>query len=185
MSSQRVTFDPANLPRPENMFERRGYIDQYIQYFHSDLAPQIAEKRESSYPVVCKFYHEKRGKIEVPSVYFEYVIDKTMWKNIFKPLGDGAAPAWPWEKGPDPDDMSGGMSTAYMEWRVRKGFPINTPHQETQQRVRDLERSLSDAQQDIERLHTLLRDTQPISSRRQHPLQSQTPLRQIKKEEPE
>ncbi|KAH7144844.1 hypothetical protein DER46DRAFT_666804 [Fusarium sp. MPI-SDFR-AT-0072] len=129
MSSQRVTFDPANLPRPENLFKRREYIDQYIQRFHSDLVPQIAEKRKASYRVVCKFYHIQRGNIEVPSVYFEYVIDKTMWKNIFKPLGKHAAPAWPWAKGPDGDDMSSGMSTAYRQWRIENGLPI-APQQE-------------------------------------------------------
>ncbi|KAG7411028.1 hypothetical protein ACKAV7_009921 [Fusarium commune] len=129
MSSQRVTFDPANLPRPENLFKRREYIDQYIQRFHSDLVPQIAEKRKASYRVVCKFYHKQRGNIEVPSVYFEYVIDKTMWKNIFKPLGKHAAPAWPWAKGPDGDDMSSGMSTAYRQWRIENSLPI-APQQE-------------------------------------------------------
>ncbi|KAG6985608.1 hypothetical protein FocnCong_v004618 [Fusarium oxysporum f. sp. conglutinans] len=121
MTSQRDTFDPANVPRPENMGQRRGYIDQYIQRFHSDLVPRIEEKRKASYPIVCKHYHEQRGQIEVPSVYFEYVVDKTMWKNIFKPLGGGATPAWPWEKGPEADDMSDGMSNVYREWRIDNG----------------------------------------------------------------
>ncbi|RKL48326.1 hypothetical protein BFJ70_g2684 [Fusarium oxysporum] len=128
MTSQRDTFDPTNVPRPENM-ERRVYIDQYIQRFHSDLVPQIEEKRKASYPIVCKFYHEQRGQIEVPSVYFEYTVDKTMWKNIFKPLGHGATPAWPWEKGPKPDDMSDGMSNVYREWRIENGLPIAMPQQ--------------------------------------------------------
>ncbi|EXM26248.1 hypothetical protein RAB80_012640 [Fusarium oxysporum f. sp. vasinfectum] len=65
MTSQRDTFDPANVPRPENMGQRRGYIDQYIQRFHSDLVPRIEEKRKASYPIVCKHYHEQRGQIEV------------------------------------------------------------------------------------------------------------------------
>ncbi|SCO87871.1 uncharacterized protein FRV6_11998 [Fusarium oxysporum] len=130
MTSQRDTFDPANVPTPENMGERRGYIDQYIQRFHSDLVPRIEEKRKASYPIVCKHYHEQRGQIEVPSVYFEYVVDKTMWKNIFKPLGGGATPAWPWEKGPEADDMSDGMSNVYREWRIENGLPIATPQQE-------------------------------------------------------
>jgi len=146
MTSQRDTFDPANVPRPENMGQRRGYIDQYIQRFHSDLVPRIEEKRKASYPIVCKHYHEQRGQIEVPSVYFEYVFDKTMWKNIcrllvlitsvhtnltiVKPLGGGATPAWPWEKGPEADDMSDGISNVYREWRIENGLPIATPQQE-------------------------------------------------------
>lgn len=64
------------------MGQRRGYIEQYIQRFHGNLVPKIAEKRQTAFPVVCKFYHEQRGKIQVPAVYFEYTIDKTMWKNI-------------------------------------------------------------------------------------------------------
>ncbi|EXA38191.1 hypothetical protein FOVG_10159 [Fusarium oxysporum f. sp. pisi HDV247] len=126
MSSQRVTFDPANLPRPENMGQRRGYIEQYIQRFHSNLVPKIAEKRQTAFPVVCKFYHEQRGKTQVPAVYFEYTIDKTMWKNIFKPQ---TPPEWPWSKGPNADDMSAGWSRRYREWRVENGLSI-APQQE-------------------------------------------------------
>ncbi|KAF4415654.1 hypothetical protein FACUT_13214 [Fusarium acutatum] len=121
MSSQRDTFDPANLPRPENLGQRRGYIEQYIQHFHRDLVPKIAAKREAAIPVVCKFYHKDLRVTKAPAVYFEYAVDKTMWKNIFKPQ---KPPAWPWSKGPSDEDMSLGWSRTYRAWRVENGLPV-------------------------------------------------------------
>ncbi|RYC85991.1 hypothetical protein BFJ63_vAg11171 [Fusarium oxysporum f. sp. narcissi] len=35
--------------------------------------------------------------------------------------------------------MNGGMSTAYVVWRIKKDFPDSIPHQEGQQQARDLE----------------------------------------------
>ncbi|CZR40750.1 uncharacterized protein FPRO_10338 [Fusarium proliferatum ET1] len=126
MSSQRVTFDPAQLPDPGNLGQRRGYIEQYIQRFHRDLAPNIAARREAAIPAVCKQYHEKLREIQAPAVYFEYAVDKTMWKNIFKPQ---KPPAWPWSNGPSDKDMSLGWSRTYREWRLQNGLPV-PPQQE-------------------------------------------------------
>ncbi|KAG4259215.1 hypothetical protein FPRO03_13149 [Fusarium proliferatum] len=123
MSSQRVTFDPAQLPRPDNLGQRHRYIEQYIQRFHKDLLPEMDSAREEAIFLVSRKYHEDRGKIEVPTVYFEYNVDKTLWRNIFLDLGKDA-PAWPWKKGPDPEDMSGGMSGRYREWRLKYGLPV-------------------------------------------------------------
>ncbi|KAF5533448.1 hypothetical protein FMEXI_11830 [Fusarium mexicanum] len=130
MTSQRDTFDPANVPRPESMDERRGYIDQYIQRFHPALVPLIEEERKDSYALICQKYHQDRGLLEVPSVYFEYVVDKTLWQNIFKCHGVRPAPAWPWKPGPDDKDMSGGMSEFYKQWRIENNLPVATPQQQ-------------------------------------------------------
>ncbi|PNP79511.1 hypothetical protein FNYG_07127 [Fusarium nygamai] len=127
MSSQRVTFDPAQLPRPGNLAQRRGYIEQYIQHFHPDLLPEMALACEGAIFFVSRKY-EDRGKLEAPLVYFEYMVDKTLWRNIFLGLGKDA-PAWPWKKGPDSEDMSGGMSSRYREWRIKYGLPV-APQQE-------------------------------------------------------
>ncbi|KAF4944715.1 hypothetical protein FGADI_12490 [Fusarium gaditjirri] len=129
MSSQRDTFDPANLPRPGNMVERRRYIDQYIQCLYGNLVSKIEKERKSAYLLVCKYYHEDRHYIEVPSVYFEYVVDKTLWGNIFRILPKSARPDWPWSPGPDVNDMSSGMSTVYRQWRIDNRLPI-APQQE-------------------------------------------------------
>ncbi|KAF5714452.1 hypothetical protein FMUND_7414 [Fusarium mundagurra] len=126
----RDTFDPANVPRPESMEERRGYIDQYIQRFYPALVPQIEEKRKVSCYLICQKYHRDRGLLEVPAVYFEYVVDKTLWHNIFKHYGVRPAPAWPWKPGPGENDMSGGMSEFYKQWRIENNLPIATPQQE-------------------------------------------------------
>ncbi|KAG5757391.1 hypothetical protein H9Q70_000041 [Fusarium xylarioides] len=127
MSSQQVTFDPAQLPRPDNLGQRRGYIEQYIQRFHKELLPEMALAREGAIFFVSRKYHEDRGVLAAPLVYFEYMVDKTMWRNIFLGLGKDA-PAWPWKKGPDSEDMSGGMSNRYREWRIKYGLPT-TPQQ--------------------------------------------------------
>ncbi|KAF5533599.1 hypothetical protein FPHYL_13594 [Fusarium phyllophilum] len=84
MSSQRAPFDPAQLPSPANLGQRRGYIEQYIQRFHRDLVPKMAARREAAIAAVCKFYHEDLHVMKAPAVYFEYAVDKTMWKNICK-----------------------------------------------------------------------------------------------------
>ncbi|PNP79526.1 hypothetical protein FNYG_07142 [Fusarium nygamai] len=168
MSSQRDTFDPANVPRPENLGERRGYIDQYIQRFHCDLVPQIEEKRKEALLFMCPVHHD-RGMIDVPAVYFEYTIDKTLWRNIFLHLGE-QAPAWPWNEDPKKHDMSSGMSTAYREWRIEKGFPV-MPNQADRQRAYDLEQQLSNAQQEIERLNLHLQDAKTLQQELKEALQ--------------
>ncbi|KAF5702121.1 hypothetical protein FMUND_13616 [Fusarium mundagurra] len=128
MSSPRVTFDPAQLPRPDNLGQRRAYIEQYIKRFHEELLPDMALAREGAIFFVSKKYHEERGKLEAPTLYFEYMVDKTLWRNIFLDLGKDA-PAWPWKKGPEPEDMSAGMSSHYRAWRIKYGLPI-PPQQE-------------------------------------------------------
>ncbi|KAF5575866.1 hypothetical protein FPCIR_12917 [Fusarium pseudocircinatum] len=128
MSSQQATFDPAQVPRPDNLGQRRGYIEKYIQHFHKELLPKMASAREGAIFFVSRQYHEGRGQIEAPLVYFEYMVDKTLWRNIFLGLGKDA-PAWPWKKGPSLDDMSGGKSRRYREWRIKYGLPT-TPQQE-------------------------------------------------------
>ncbi|KAF5600410.1 hypothetical protein FPANT_2425 [Fusarium pseudoanthophilum] len=127
MSSQQFTFDPAQLPRVDNLGQRRRYIEQYIQRFHKELLPQMALAREGAIFFVSRKY-EERGKLEAPFVYFEYMVDKSLWSNIFMDLGKDA-PAWPWKKGPDSGDMSGGMSSSYRQWRSKYGLPT-TPQQE-------------------------------------------------------
>ncbi|KAF5537035.1 hypothetical protein FNAPI_11542 [Fusarium napiforme] len=127
MSSQQVTFDPAQLPRVDNLGQRRRYIEQYIRQFHKELLPEMALAREGAIFFVSRKY-EERGKLEAPFVYFEYMVDKSLWRNIFMDLGKDA-PAWPWKKGPGSEDMSGGMSSTYREWRTKYGFPT-TPQQE-------------------------------------------------------
>ncbi|KAF5665052.1 hypothetical protein FDENT_12702 [Fusarium denticulatum] len=168
MSSQRDNFDPANVPRPEKLGERRGYINQYIQRFHSDLVPQIEEMRKEALLFMCPVYHN-RGMIDVPAVYFEYTIDKTLWRNIFLHLGE-QAPAWPWNEGPKDYDMSSGMSAAYREWRIEKGFPVIMP-QADQQRACDLELQLCTAQQEIERLNLHLQDVKTLQQELKEALQ--------------
>ncbi|KAF5969659.1 hypothetical protein FCOIX_10794 [Fusarium coicis] len=183
MSSQRETFEPANVPRPENLGERRGYINQYIRRFHSDLVPQIEETRKEALLRMCTVHHD-RGKIDVPAVYFEYTIDKTLWRDICEyfvsdPYSSNAptvlhlgeqAPAWPWNEGPKEYDMSSGMSTTYREWRIEKGFPV-MPSQADQQRARNLELQLSKAQQEIERLNVHLQDTKTLQQELKEALQ--------------
>ncbi|KAF5678782.1 hypothetical protein FCIRC_6397 [Fusarium circinatum] len=161
MSSQQDTFNPANVPKPEKISERRQYIDQYIQRFHKDLVPQIDMARKEARSYMCRYYHNNRGMIDVPAVYFEYTIDKTLWQNIFLHLGE-QAPAWPWKKGPDRDDISAGMSMAYKEWRIEMGLPVNMSHQTDQQRAHHLELQLSNAQQEIERLNLHLQDANTL-----------------------
>ncbi|KAF5600429.1 hypothetical protein FPANT_2444 [Fusarium pseudoanthophilum] len=109
---------------------QRDTFDQYIQRFHPDLVPQIEEMRKVSYYLVCERYHRERSFLEVPTVYFEYMVDKTLWHDIFRRYGVRPAPAWPWKPGPDDKDMSGGMSGFYQDWRIENGLPIATPQQE-------------------------------------------------------
>ncbi|KAF5543363.1 hypothetical protein FNAPI_9685 [Fusarium napiforme] len=168
MSSQRDTFEPADVPRPENLDERRGYINQYIQRFHGDLVPQIEEKRKEALLSMCTVHHD-RGVIDVPAVYFEYTIDKTLWRDIFLHLGE-QAPAWPWNEGPKEHDMSSGMSTTYREWRIEKGFPV-MPNQADQQRARNLELQLAKAQQEIEQLKMHLQDAKTLQQELREALQ--------------
>ncbi|KAF5644493.1 hypothetical protein F52700_2493 [Fusarium sp. NRRL 52700] len=157
MSSQQETFDPTNVPRAKDMAQRRRYIEQYIQHFHMELLPEMALAREEAIFFICRMYHNERGKIEVPVVYFEYSVDKTLWRNIFLDMGQHA-PTWPWKNELDPQDMSAGMSTVYREWRIERGFPVTMPHEADQQRARDLELRLANAQQEIERLNLHLQD---------------------------
>ncbi|KAG9498463.1 hypothetical protein J7337_009268 [Fusarium musae] len=168
MSSQRDTFEPANVPRPENLGERRGYINQYIQRFHSDLVPQIEEKRKEALLSMCTVHHD-RGMIDVPAVYFEYTIDKTLWRDIFLHLGE-QAPAWPWNEGPKEHDMNSGMSTAYREWRIEKGFPV-MPSQADRQWAGNLELQLSQAQREIEQLKMHLQDAKTLQQELKEALQ--------------
>ncbi|KAF5628689.1 hypothetical protein F25303_10322 [Fusarium sp. NRRL 25303] len=156
-----MSSDPANVPRPENIDARRRYINQYIQRFYSDLVPQIEEARKAAFLLVCRKYHEERHIIGAPAAYFEYAIDKTLWRNMFLHLYR-QAPAWPWNKGPDMDDTSAGMSRAYREWRIEKGLPVNVSPQADQQPPRDLELLLANARQEIERLNVHLRDVKTL-----------------------
>lgn len=60
------------------------------------------------------------------------------------------------------DDISAGMSGAYREWRIEKGLPVIVPPQADQQRPRNLELLLANAQQEIERLNVHLRDVKTL-----------------------
>ncbi|KAF5974278.1 hypothetical protein FBULB1_7836 [Fusarium bulbicola] len=124
MSSQRVTFDPAQLPSPGNMGQRRGYIKQYIQRFHKDLVPETEKEAKDAFGYMCELYRGRKQR-EVPAVYFEYTVDKTLWRNLFLHLGKNA-PAWPWKKGPSDTDMSAGVSRRYREWRIKQGLPVES-----------------------------------------------------------
>lgn len=42
-----------------------------------------------------------------------------------KRLGD-QAPPWPWKDGPHRDDMIGGISLVYRQWRVDNNLPVDT-----------------------------------------------------------
>ncbi|KAF5663340.1 hypothetical protein FDENT_13168 [Fusarium denticulatum] len=103
------------MPRPESIDKR---------------FPLIEVKRKVAYYLICERYHRDRNMLEVPTVYFEYMVDKTLWHNIFKNYGICPAPAWPWKPGPDDNDMSGGMSEFYKQWRIENELPIPTPQQE-------------------------------------------------------
>ncbi|KAF5533441.1 hypothetical protein FMEXI_11823 [Fusarium mexicanum] len=113
------------LPRVFGPFTTRDIpSDAGSMRFHKDLVPEIEKEAKDALGWMCGLYRD-RHRSEVPAVYFEYTVDKTLWRNLFLHLGKNA-PAWPWKKGPDPEDMSLGMSRRYREWRIKQGLPVES-----------------------------------------------------------
>ncbi|KLO87955.1 uncharacterized protein LW93_5121 [Fusarium fujikuroi] len=122
-NTQQVPLD-ASLIAPGDICQRRAWLDGFIRQIGSDYAEHVGEKRRASERVVSQKLAVE-GARQIGAGFFEYNVDKNAWREIFKRLGD-QAPPWPWKDGPQRDDMIGGISLVYRQWRVDNNLPVDT-----------------------------------------------------------
>ncbi|SPJ80233.1 uncharacterized protein FTOL_08625 [Fusarium torulosum] len=106
---------------PFNTGERRQHMQAVFRHlglsFKEDWRPGVED-------TVCKLL-DSEGYRNSSISWFEWEVDKTIWSGLLKrkKIQDPAF-QWPWDQGPDFDDLRAGFSLVYREWRTSRGLPV-------------------------------------------------------------
>ncbi|WAO92424.1 Hypothetical protein NCS54_00993300 [Fusarium falciforme] len=122
-SSDEIPPRPNDVP---SLAARRAHMDVVFRQHGPYTEKMMAASRAKAVRTIC-FALRGYKKIRVSQVYFEYLVDLTIWDNwmFYNELpGTGVPfPECPWaEIRPDPSDMSEGLSLIYAQW-LRDNFP--------------------------------------------------------------